>query len=555
MRLRKETVCWSFAALAFATVGAGCTAELPSGEPGEPGALASIDNARGSELGAPAEPSIDPASSRRAVFAPCAEDPELECGQLMVPVDHAHPRGPRLALATVRAPALTRNRRGILFINPGGPGGSGVDFLLQAKPLFTPLRQSFDVVSFDPRGTARSHSVDCTFELPPLPADPTPEATAAFLDEAGARYARACSEQHGALATQVGTDNVARDIDAFRAALGERELNYLGFSYGTALGIAYAKLFPQRVRAMVLDGNVTPSWFSDYLLELDADGSAGAEFALRRLDQLCRAAPDCPLSSAGVVAVYDRSVERLDRNPVFVENGVITGASITQLVFPLLYQEAFGWPAIVQALARVDAGDYSPLPPLPLDPGSTATLPSTYAITCDDSATRRLGLDYLPAQTGNEAIYPRFGGVNFGVAITACSAWPQTRVAPVKNLETRNPIVLIGNDFDPATPMAWSRQMATALGPKATLVRYQGGGHTIYGSVFGGGSACINDAVESYLRDLAVPARGATCPAQPLTFAATRRAVATTTMAEVLRRVTPKAPRPIRAAAPARSRQ
>lgn len=487
---------------------------------------------------------VDPAS--RLGFAPCAADPELECGQLSVPVDYAHPRGARLALATVRARALTSRRRGILFVNPGGPGGSGVDFVIAAKALFATLRQSFDIVSFDPRGTGASHSVDCTFELPPLPADGTLAAVAAFLDEAGARYARACDEQHGALATQVGTDNVARDIDAFRAALGEREVNYLGFSYGTILGASYATLFPNRVRAMVLDGNVSPAWFSDYLLELDADGSAGAELALRRLDQLCSAAADCPLSTTGVVAVYDRVVERLDRNPVVVAGGVITGASVTSAVFALLTAEAHGWPAIVRTLALADAGDYSALPPVPVAGGSTVTEPNSLAIICDDSATRRLGLDYLPAQTGNAELYPRFGGVNFGLEITACSSWPQARATPLKPLETRNPIVLIGNDFDPRTPMAWNRNMATALGPKATLVRYQGGGHTIYGSIFGGGSACINDAVESYLRDLTAPPHGLTCPAQPLTFATAQRAESATTMAEILPQVAPAPTLPVR---------
>jgi hypothetical protein len=224
---------------------------------------------------------------------------------------------------------------------------------------------------------------------------------------------------------------------------------------------------------------------------------------------------------------------------VVVGSGVITGASVRDIVFALLYLEQRGWPLIVSILASADAGDYRSLPVSPIDGGSTLTLPNSFAIACDDSTTRRLGLDYLPAQTGNDALYPRFGGRNFGLEITGCSSWPEAHATPVKNLETRNPIVLIGNDFDNATPMAWSRNMATALGPKARLVRYQGGGHTIYGSIFGGGSACINDAVESYLRDLTVPPKGLTCPAQPLSFAAAPRAASVTTMAELLRQVTP----------------
>jgi hypothetical protein len=287
---------------------------------------------------------------------------------------------------------------------------------------------------------------------------------------------------------------------------------------------------------MVLDGDTPPTWFSDYLLEIDADGSAGAELALRRIDQLCRAAADCPLRTAGVVATFDRVVDRLNRNPVIVGDAAITGQSVISVVFPALYSEGFGWPFIVRVLARADAGDTSGLPAIAAG-NSTVTLPSTFAIVCDDAATRRLGLDYLPAQTGNNEIYPRFGGVNFGLAITTCSAWPRTRVTPLKNLETRNKVVLIGNDFDPATPMMWSRNMASALGAKAALIRYKGGGHTIYGS----GSACVDSAVEAYFRDLTEPARGLTCPAQPLSFSpGLRAAAAAPTVAEILPRVTPK---------------
>jgi len=521
---------WISAISLAALAGTGCSTDDRDAGVAEAAGVAAAQGGPARDSEPAAVPEDSRVQARRLVFAPCAEDPELECAPLSVPVDYANPHGTQIALATVRAPALAAHKRGVVFFNPGGPGGSGIDALVALKSVFAPLRQSFDIVSFDPRGTGRSQPVDCTFELPASPATDTLEATAAFDDEVGRRYARACREQHGALATQIGTANVARDMDVFRAALGERELNYFGVSYGTILGASYATLFPHRVRAMVLDGNVTPSWFGDYLLELDADGSAGAELALRRLDQRCRAAVDCALNTAGVVAVYDRVVERLDRNPVVVDQGVITGGSVSDAVFPLLFSELRGWPLIVRMLALADAGDYTALSPR--SSSASVTEPSGLAVICDDAATRRLGLDYLPAQTGNNAIYPRFGGANLGIAITACSAWPPAHAAPVANLETRNPVVLIGNDFDPATPMAWSRNLAAALGPKATLVRYQGGGHTAY--LFGSG--CVDRAVESYLRDLTVPPAGLTCPAQPLAFEASLEA-------DILSRVTPWIPR------------
>jgi pimeloyl-ACP methyl ester carboxylesterase len=537
---------WSFVASFAALAAAGCVPDTRES--------AATDSERSTSTIA-AAPALAPEDFAAAAdrdgagiaFTPCPEDATVECGQLSVPINYAQPRGQRISIAVARAPALSSAKKGVLFLNPGGPGASGVDFLLRAVPAFATLRQSFDLISFDPRGVARSRSLDCTLELPASPSDGSVEANAVFLDEFGARYQRACNEQFGDLATQIGTANVARDMDAIRAALGEREMNYLGFSYGTVLGASYATLFPQRVRAMVLDANASPAWFSDYLLELDADGSAGAELALKRLDQLCRASASCPLRTAGVVATFDRLVEQLNNHPVVIGDAVISGLSITYSVFPLLYQERFGWAAIPSLLARVDAGDLSQLPAFPTGSSSTITVPSVFAIICDDSTSRRLGLDYLPAQFGNNALYSRFGGINFGIGISLCSQWPQQAATPLANLRTRQPVVLLGNDFDPATPMVWSRNMATALGDRARLVRYRGGGHTIYRS----GSACVDGAVESYLRDLTPPAKGLTCPAVPISFAPAAARLASdassdASIAEILAELSPKPAPPLR---------
>ncbi len=472
----------------------------------------------------------------RLSFSPCAEAPELECGQLSVPVDYARPRGARIELATVRAAATGPDRKGVLFVNPGGPGASGVDFVIQALSLFTALREHFDIISFDPRGTARSAPVDCEVALPAAPTSGALEAVAAFNDELGRRYAAACQDQFGALASQVGTNNAARDIDVFRAALGERKMNYLGFSYGTILGASYATLFPDRVRAMTLDANTPPAWFADYLVELDVEGSNGAEAALQRIDQLCSASSSCALRTAGVVATFDRVVARLNANPVPTPDGVISGLSVTFAVFSALYGEAFGWPAIPPALARFDNGDYRGLPAFPTEDSATALVSGGFAIACNDSTSRRPGLDYLPLQGAAYAAAPRFGGVNFGIAPALCSAWPRPPVTPLSNLRTRGSIVLLGNDFDPATPMTWSRNMAASLGSKALLVRYRGGGHTIYGS----GSACIDTAVERYFVSLTAPAAGLTCPASTTPFGLSARAASGPTMAEVVQRVGPK---------------
>lgn len=484
----------------------------------------------------PAEAAAELEQESRSTIAwqPCAEDPELQCGWLSVPAEYREPHGPRLRLATVRAPATGADRRGSLFVNPGGPGGSGVDLLIFAKPLFDALRQHFDIVSFDPRGTNRSQEVTCEVALPPQPSSGSPAELEAYHDEISRRVPAACAQQHGALATRIGTAYTARDIDSMRAALGERTISYLGYSYGTALGSAYATLFPERVRAMVLDGNVPPSWFSDNLLEIDSEGSAEAELALRRLDQLCRADVQCPLRGRGVVATFDRLVARLDRAPVPVEGGVIDGMSIRGTVFGALYAESL-WPRIVTELVRAEAGLYDVFIPSPSAPAPTLTLPSAIPVICSDSRTRRWAADYLAMQELTHAVSSRFGGVNFGDGLTTCAAWPVPPSLTVSAARTKHPIVLIGNDYDPATPMTWTRAMGAALQRQSRIVRYRGGGHTIYGS----GSACIDGAVEAYLVDLIAPVSGLTCPAVPRPFGAVGARAATRTMAEILSQVAP----------------
>lgn len=487
------------------------------------------------------------ASVAAASFAPCEEDPELECGTLAVPVDYARPRGAQLQLATIRARATGPRRKGVLFVNPGGPGGSGVDFLIFARPAFASLQRDFDIVSFDPRGIERSQGFTCEIALPPAPIGGSLPAAAAFHDAVGDRTARRCLAE-SPLATHLGTSNVARDMDQFRQALREHQLNYLGFSYGTILGATYASLFPDRVRAMVLDGNVPPSWQGDYFVELDAEGSAAAERALQRLDQLCRGSGDCALRSTGVVATLDRAAARLDRSPVVTPAGIIRGASLLQAAFFYMFSEA-DWPALVELIAQANAGDVSGLEgfELPAAPPSTFLVYSADAVMCDDFSTRLSGADYVPLQLANRATFPRFGGANVGLGVSMCASWPRTAGTPVRNLTTPNPVLVLGNELDPVTPMGWSRNMAAALGPKARLVRYLGGGHAIYS----GGSSCINDSVDQYFRTLAPPAAELVCPALPLSFSATAqpRAAAGTTMAEALARVRVKSARGWKASA------
>jgi pimeloyl-ACP methyl ester carboxylesterase len=471
-----------------------------------------------------------------ARLRPCAQQPMIECGTISVPIDYSKPRGARIDVAVVRARATNAaQRRGALFFNPGGPGGSGVEAVTLGLEDFASLREHFDIISMDPRGVGLSQPVECAFTPSPPPRD---AGRAAFFDAIGPAFLQSCLARSGELATQVTTANVARDLDAFRAALRERQLTYFAVSYGTILGATYAAMFPSRVRAMVLDSALPPEWFGDFLVGLRNEGAAAAERTLQRLDSLCRGDATCPLRGAGVTATLDKVVGELAASPVTSPDGAVTldgNAVLNLAVNATFYDEAAGWPTYVAALAGSAAGDHSIFLELLREakaeqagqPEGVLASSAFYAVVCSDSGTRRGARDYLPAFRQADLAFPHFSVVNpssYTSLFTpplevapACAAWPRNpppqlaaardRVAP--------PIVLVGNEYDHSTPWTWTRRLARELGAEASLIHYEGGGHTIVG-----GSACVDDAVFAYLFDLEAPPPGLSCPANPVSFEA-----------------------------------
>ncbi|HEY8462381.1 MAG TPA: alpha/beta hydrolase [Blastocatellia bacterium] len=467
-------------------------------------------------------------------FAPCPEAPGaagVECGKLVVPVDYDRPHGESVSIAVIRVKATDPGKRiGALFANPGGPALSGIDFILAGlqTPTFRIVRECFDIISFDVRGSHRSRTVRCEVEPAGVPVDLEDAALAQFFDDFGRRVAGACIEQNGAFITSLSTNNIARDMDALRRALGERQISYVGISYGTALGAVYASLFPRRVRAMALDAAMAPE-FRDSLVEFWAEHSAAFELAFRRLDNACRRDPACRLRETGVVSAFDAVTARLKAEPVTYGDGaLLTDIEARNVVGELLYFERQGWPLIVEALADALDGDYalffqfaptfSPAGedgvPIALN---TRTFRALTAIFCNDYGTRRPAAEYLPVDEAAGALQSRLYG-RFFVAAGAgrCAAWPKADPPIIRNVKGRvsSPILLIGGDFDNATPLAWARSLARALGMEQSLIRYQGGGH----GVVTRGDACIDSVTIPYLFDLTIPAKGFSCPAQPIQF-------------------------------------
>jgi pimeloyl-ACP methyl ester carboxylesterase len=458
------------------------------------------------------------------VFAPCTAPgfATLECATLPVPIDYRRPWVGTISLAVVRAKATTAKRIGVLFANPGGPAQSGLSFVAAGvnAPLFKRLRERFDIVSFDVRGSAASQAVRCTF---PNPGDPEALPAAAlpgFFDELAKTVAKSCFEQVGPVLASLSTNNIARDIDVLRRSMGEQQLTYVGASFGTSLGAVYGTLFPRHVRAMVLDAPVTPQ-YHDGKLDFRSEQAESFETVFQHLARLCSADTRCRLRGTGLVAAFDALLARLQTPVVSPAGKVLDARSLRAIISPVLSNEP-QWPLIVDAVADATAGNFTPLLAA-LDisgaggpPGQPIVLTAFKSILCNDFGGRRPAAETLPF---TEALAPLYNHVEsrFSVAtsVSQCAAWPAPDLPLIRNLRDKLAVtpLVVGGTFDPNTPFAWTRSMASAIGAERGVLRYLGGGHT-----FVIGVPCVTQHTEAYLYDLKLPEEGAACAARPVVF-------------------------------------
>ncbi|HEY6737423.1 MAG TPA: alpha/beta fold hydrolase, partial [Actinopolymorphaceae bacterium] len=285
-------------------------------------------------------------------WGPCEDldDPQVDCGTVQVPLDHDDPGGPQVTIALERRRADDQDARiGSLFANPGGPGAIGTPFGRYATDVFgEEITRVFDVIGFDPRGVGKSSSVRCfssdkeadalwsQVRLVPLSEEEIRAAT-----DGAAAYSAACGERGGELLGHLSTVNVARDLDLLRAAVGDERLTYYGFSYGTLLGATYANLYPDRVRAMVLDGAVDPEGRVDDRMANKLERAAGFETALQGMLDACAASGDgCALHGGDLTAheKFARLREHLRLGPVEHDGDIVTISSFTETVGSALYR-------------------------------------------------------------------------------------------------------------------------------------------------------------------------------------------------------------------------
>jgi pimeloyl-ACP methyl ester carboxylesterase len=445
----------------------------------------------------------------------------FECATLTVPLDHANPGGRTIDLGLIRLPAKdAAGRIGSLVTNPGGPGGSGVDFVRNSgASVFSRLQERFDIVSFDPRGVGESSPISCLSgsemdELISL--DPTPDTGGErdALIEGAREFVMGCERESGDILPFLSTDAVARDLDLIRAALGEDRLTYLGFSYGTFLGTVYASLYPDRIRAFVLDGAV------DATLDTEAqltEQATGFEQALDRFLADCAKRPACSFHEGGnTAAAFDALMERIDDSALPAvatrdSRPVGPGEAFNAMVVAM-YDKSL-WDALAQGLALAERGDGSIL--LLLSDALTerqpdgsygSLIPVLNATNCLDypAPTDVAFYDGLAMRLEQKA--PRFGEA-FGYSFT-CAFWPIRSERSLDPIAATGapPLLVVGSTGDPATPYEWSVKLAAQLESGVLLTR-DGEGHTAYG----GTSACIDGAVDAYLIDLSVPKDGTVC--------------------------------------------
>jgi pimeloyl-ACP methyl ester carboxylesterase len=502
------------ALLAAAALAAGCGAT--GGEPAGGRGGGSASAAPGT--GATAAPAgLQRYYGQKVSWSDCGQG--FQCARVAVPLDYDDPDGEQIKISVVRLPA-TGDRIGSLLVNPGGPGGSGIEYARSAEYIVSKeIRARFDIVGFDPRGVGESSPVRCLSgsELDRhvgLDATPDEESEVSALERSARAFAEGCQAKSGKLLPHVGTVNAARDMDVLRAVLGDEGLTYLGKSYGTLLGAVYAHLFPDKVRALVLDGAVNPSLDP---LESSEAQARGFEVALEAFLKDCFEDASCPFDSReldGALEEFSALMRRIDARPLRNRTDArpVTEAWAMLGVATPLYDRG-SWPVLRQAIAQALAGDGTTLI-------STADLligrrpDGTYsnqteantAINCVDRVYPRDIDAYRRAAESTES--PRFGAY-IAWGSLPCAYWPVKGDDTGRRItaEGAPPIVVIGTTRDPATPYEWSQALSTQL-RSGRLITYEGDGHTAYKT----GSACVDRLVDRYLISRTAPADGVRCP-------------------------------------------
>ncbi len=445
-----------------------------------------------------------------------------ECGMLSVPVDYSKADGDVAQIAMIRFKA-TGEKIGSLVVNPGGPGESGVEAAASLAPtLPQSVRGRFDLVGFDPRGVANSTpAVWCNSDADNdrLRADPTVEYTpegVAHIEKENKEFVQRCLDKMGKeFLSNAGTANVAKDLDAIRAGLGDDKLTYLGYSYGTRIGALYAEAYPDKVRAMILDGAVDPN--ADQIEE-QIRQAAAFQKAFDNFAADCTNSPDCPLGTdpAKAVDVYKSLVEPLVKKPAKTKDprGLSYSDAIVGTILPL-YSPSL-WRHLTQALSELkDGTGDTMLAMADLYMGRDAqghynnSTDVRVAVNCMDKPhiTDRAKVVDEDRRTREVAPFMSYGEFTGLAPLDTCAFWPVPATGDQHEINVKGlpPILVVSTTNDPATPYKAGVDLAQQLG--GTLLTFDGTQHTV---VFQG-NTCIDDIAARYLVDVTVPPPNTRC--------------------------------------------
>ncbi len=436
-------------------------------------------------------------------WSSCREVPAGQCATLSVPLDWDDPGGVTIDLAIGRR-AATGERLGAVVLNPGGPGGSGLE-LLRSNLLSSAVSEHYDSVSWDPRGVGKSTAVECGGAVPAmlsLDPDPDTDEEQRALDRAAQAVSAECAEGSPELLAHVSTTEVARDLEAIRVALGDEQLNYVGFSYGTHIGQLYAQRYPTKIRTMVLDGVVDPSeGFEEFLLGQTKAFDASFE---RNARECAKAgARRCGVKDLG--GSYDKLHKRVEKKPLGSGDTQVGPAELATAAIMSAYW-ADGWTRLGPALSRALDGRPSELRQLADTYTDMAGYAAYAAVVCTDTPPPRGVGAYERFADRLRQVSPRLGGA-IANELLPCATWPvqATGEAQPVTAEGAPPILVVGNTGDPATPYSNAVDVAATLS-SGVLVTANMAGHTAYGS-----DRCVTKVVDRYLVDLVVPKSDPDC--------------------------------------------
>ncbi|MDO5494964.1 MAG: alpha/beta hydrolase [bacterium] len=467
------------------------------------------------------DPALAAYYSQDVTWAACPDLSAAQCADITVPMDYANPDGETITISVNHNIAAGADKPTI-FLNPGGPGGSGTDMLQWAPFMFLGVADEFNLAGFDPRGVQGSSAVECISdaELDARQARDieidTDEGMQAYVDDLR-EYAQKCEDNTGALLGFVDTDSAARDLDILRAVVARTEqLDYVGFSYGTFLGAVYADLFADRVGRFVLDAAVDPSIS---MSELAMGQAMGFDRAVRAFMDDCLAGPDCfhQGTAEDGLAKIQQLFEVAYATPLPTSDSArpLTASYAYSGVITSLYS-VFYWPSLNVSLdLAINQGDGSGLLEM-ADTGNSRNPDGTFdgnsseafmAINCLDYPVEGTIEDWRAHAAQMAENYPVFGD-SIAYSEVTCSNWPHasTRTREPIAASGSDPILVIGTTRDPATPYEWAVSLADQL-ENGHLVTYEGDGHT----AFGQGNMCVDGYVNNFLLEGTLPPAGATC--------------------------------------------